>query len=75
MRKISDNDNRVEGYRFVENSKDLLVEFRLSEYNDNQFNNSLSPGKIMKYSFDSQRLTNIIPEKIQKDMQKLVEGK
>lgn len=75
MRKISDNDNQVEGYQFVENAKDLLVEFNLSQYKGSQFDNYQSPGKVMKYSFDSQKLSNIIPEKIQTDMQKLVEGK
>lgn len=75
MRKISDQGNQVEGYMFVENSKDLLVEFKLSQYKENQFGNNQSPGKIMKYSFDSQELSDIIPEKIQSDMQKLIEGK
>ena len=30
---------------------------------------------IMKYGYESQELTDIIPSQIQMDMQKLVEGK
>ncbi|KAA6302857.1 MAG: hypothetical protein EZS26_001027 [Candidatus Ordinivivax streblomastigis] len=75
LKKISDSDNSVEDYQFIENSKDLLVEFQLKQYKDSQFKNSRIPGKIMKYGYDSQELTDIIPQKIQEDMQKLVEGK
>jgi len=75
MRNVSDGDNQVMGYSFVENSKDLLVEFQLNQYKENQFSNHRSPGKIVKYSFDSQQQTNIIPESIQNGMQQLVEGK
>jgi hypothetical protein len=75
LKKISDGDNSVEDYQFIEDSKDLLVEFQLNQYKKTQFKNSRIPGKIMKYGYDSQELANIIPQKIQDDMQKLVEGK
>ena len=75
LKRISDGDNSVEQYKFVENSKDLLVEFQLSQYKGSQFNNFRLPSKIMKYGYESQELTDIIPSQIQMDMQKLVEGK
>jgi hypothetical protein len=75
LKKISDGDNSVEQYQFIENSKDLLVEFSLNQYKEKQFTGSRIPSKIMKYSYGTQELTDIVPQKIQKDMQKLVEGK
>jgi len=75
LKRISDGDNSVEQYKFVENSKDMLVEFQLSQYKESQFNNFRLPSKIMKYGYESEELTDIIPSQIQMDMQKLVEGK
>lgn len=74
-RKISDGDNQVTDYKFMEKSKDMLVEFELSQYKENQFQTAYLPKKVMKYNFDSQILSNIIPDEIQNEMQKLVEGK
>lgn len=75
INKISDGDNQVTSYSFIENSKNLLVEFQLSQYNENQFDYDRSPKKIMRYDFGTQQLKNIIPDSIQNSMQKLVEGK
>jgi hypothetical protein len=75
LRKISDSDNSVMHYQFIENTRDLLVEFSLNSYTEKQFTTSRTPTKIMKYSYDSQELTGVIPQKIQDDMQELVEGK
>ncbi|MCD7898696.1 MAG: hypothetical protein LUH22_02110 [Bacteroides sp.] len=75
MRKVSDGDNQIEKYQFVGNSKDLLIEFSLHQYKTTQFDNHQSPSKIMKYNFEEQKLVSIIPENIQNEMQKLVEGK
>ena len=75
LKKISDGENSVEFYQFIENTKDLLIEFSLYQYTDKQLISSLKPNKIMKYEYNSQKLTDIIPKKIQQDMQKLIEGK
>ena len=75
LKKISDDENSIYQYQFIGNTKDLLIEFNLSQYNEKQFNNSETPSKIMRYDYNSQSLTNIIPQKILTEMQKLVEGK
>jgi hypothetical protein len=75
LKKISDGDNSVEKYQFIENTKDLLVEFSLNQYKEKQFTGYRTPCKIMKYSYETQELVDIIPQKIQENMQKLVEGK
>ncbi len=75
IRVIGNEENQVTGYSFIENSKSLLVEFELSQYKENQFEYAGAPKKIMKYDYNVQKLTDIIPDDIQKEMQKLVEGK
>ena len=75
LKKISDGENSVYQYQFIGNTKDLLIEFNLNQYNEKQFNSRETPSKIMKYNYDSQSLTDIIPQKILTEMQKLVEGK
>lgn len=75
MRVVSDEENQLEKFQFIENSKDLLITFTLSQYNRRQFANNQSPGKIMKYNYEMQTLENIIPQDIEQQMQMLVEGK
>lgn len=75
LRKITGNENSIEKYEFIENSKDLLIEFKLGQYENSQFDNYQSPCKIIKYEFDSQKLLEVVPAEIENDMQKLVEGK
>jgi hypothetical protein len=75
LHKISDGENSVKYYQFIENTKDLLVEFWLNPYQDKQFDTKRKPSKIMKYEYASQKLTEVIPQNIQEDMQKLVEGR
>ena len=75
IKKISDGDNSIETFSFIDKSKDLLIEFKLGQYKNNQFDNYHSPRKIMRYKFDAQKLVEIVPVEIQNDLQKLVEGK
>ncbi len=75
MRKITGGENSVEAYQFIENSKDLLVEFSLNQYKEIKFNSYEKPVRIMKYEFESEKLSEVIPQEIQLQLQKLVEGK
>ena len=74
MRRISEGANSIISYKFIENSKDLFVEFSLSQYNDVKFN-SYKPLKIMKYEFETEKLSEVVPANIQQQMQNLVGGK
>ena len=75
IRKITDGANSIKGYQFIEDSKDLLVEFSLNQYKEVKFNSSDKPITIMKYEFETKKLSEIVPQEIQQQMQKLVEGK
>ena len=74
IHRIAEGKNSITDYQFVENSKDLLIEFSLSEYKDVKFK-SYKPRKIMKYEFETEKLSEVVPAKIQQQMQNLVEGK
>jgi hypothetical protein len=74
MRRISEGTNSVTNYQFIENSKDLLVEFSLSQYNDVKFK-SHKPRRIMRYEFETDKLSEVVPAEIQQQMQNLVEGR
>ncbi len=74
MHRIAEGTNSITDYQFIENSKDLLVEFSLSQYNDVKFK-SYKPRKIMKYGFETEELSEVVPVQIQQQMQNLVEGK
>jgi hypothetical protein len=75
LQKVSDGENSVNQYQFIENTKDLLIKIWLYPYQDKQFIAQQAPSKIMKYEYASQKLSDVIPQKIQEDMQKLIEGK
>ena len=74
MRKIAEGTNSITDYQFIENTKDLLVEFSLSQYKDVKFK-SYKPRKIMKYEFEAEKLSEVVPAAIQKQIQNLLEGK
>jgi len=74
IHRIAEGQNSITDYQFVENSKDLLIEFSLSEYKDVKFK-SYKPRKIMKYEFETEKLSEVVPAKIQQQMQNLIEGK
>ena len=74
MRRIVEGVNSITDYKFITNSKDLLIEFSLSQYNDIKFKSD-KPRKIMKYEFETEKLTEVVPANIQQHMQKLVEGR
>ena len=75
LRTFSDGENQAIDYQFIEPTKDLLVKYELSQYKKDQFGNKQVPNKIMKYNFETQELTPIIPSDIEQKMQGLVEGK
>lgn len=74
MHRIAEGENSITDYQFIENSKDLLIEFSLSQYKDVKFK-SYKPRKILRYEFESEKLSEVVPAQIQQQMQNLVDGK
>ena len=73
MHRISENTNSITSYQFIENSKDLLLELSISQYNDVKFK-SYKPQKIMRYDFEAETLSEVIPAEIQQQVQNILDG-
>ncbi|MEP0265478.1 hypothetical protein [Dokdonia sp.] len=74
MKKIGIDGMDVYNYKFINNSKNLIIEFGVDKNNDGQYQEYNEPTLIKKYDFESGKLTDIINEKINSDLQKTLEG-
>jgi hypothetical protein len=74
MRKIGIDGMDVYNYKFLNNSKNLIIEFGVDKNNDGQYQKYNEPSLVKKYDFESGQLTDIIDEKINSDLQKTLEG-
>lgn len=61
-------------YKFIENSKDLLIEFGIDYDKDGKYDASYEPSLIKKYDFANDRLIDIIDKSTSDQLQKLLEG-
>ena len=64
----------VYNYKFINNSKDLVIGFGVDKNNDGQYEEYNEPTLIKKYDFKSEALTDIIDPKISSDLQKTLDG-
>jgi hypothetical protein len=62
-------------YNFIEGSKDLLVMFGSDKDKNGQYNESKEPSFVMHYHCQTRQLTDIVPEEMQDNLQRLVEGR
>lgn len=74
LKKIESQKMDVFSYKFLNNSKDLIIRFGIDKNNDGKYENHNEPTIIKKYSFETERLTDIILEKTSSDLQKMLEG-
>ncbi len=72
--KIGIDGMDVYNYEFINNSKDLVIEFGIDKNNDGQYQEYNEPTIIKKYDFESGKLTDIIDKKTNSDLQKTLEG-
>jgi len=74
LKKIEINGMDVFDYKFIHNSKDLIIEFGVDKNDDGQYEEHNEPTLIKKYNFESGLLTDIIDKQINIDLQKTLEG-
>ncbi len=74
MQKVGIDGMDVYNYNFINNSKDLVIEFGIDKNDDGQYEEYNEPTLIKKYNFESGQLTDIIDKKISSDLQKMLEG-
>jgi len=74
MRIIRNDRMDVYSYSFLNNSKDLIVRFGIDKNGNGKYEEYNEPTIIKKYSYKSEKLNNIIEEKIDSELQKMLEG-
>jgi hypothetical protein len=74
MRKIGIEGMDVSTFKFINNSKDLIIEFGIDKNKDGSFESYNEPTIIKKYDFKNDKLIEIIDSKINSELQRTLEG-
>ncbi len=74
IQKIKIEGMDVYNYKFINNSKDLVIEFGVDKNKDGQYEEYNEPTLIKRFEFESGKLTDIIDGEIHSDLQKTLEG-
>lgn len=74
LKEISLDSADVFNIDFVENTKDLLIEFGIDYNKDGKYDEFKEPSIIKRYDYESGILKNIISEKLNRELQMKLEG-
>lgn len=74
LKKIGIAGMDVFNYKFLNNEKNLTILFGVDKNNDGQFEEYNEPTLIKKYDFKNGKLTDIVDEKINANLQKTLDG-
>jgi len=74
LRMISSEGMDIMQYDFLLNSKDLLIQFGVDYNRNGKHEEDVEPSLIKKYDFEDDKLVNIIPDELEDELQKLLEG-
>ncbi len=74
IKKIENEGMDVVSYKFLNNSKDLIVRFGIDKNNNGKYEGYNEPTILKKYDFQTKKITSVIEEKINSELQKMLEG-
>jgi hypothetical protein len=74
LRIISGERADVAQYEFISGSKDILVRLGVDYNEDGKFDSNAEPSLIKKYVYESDELVEVIPQSLNIELQKLLEG-
>lgn len=74
LKKIENEGKDIVSYKFINESKDLIISFGVDKNNDGKYDDLKEPTIIKKYNFKTEKMTNIISENINSQLQKMLEG-
>ncbi|AFU67746.1 hypothetical protein P700755_000742 [Psychroflexus torquis ATCC 700755] len=74
LKKIENEEMDIVSYKFLNESKDLIVSFGIDKNNDGKYEDLNEPTIIKKYNNVTGELTDIIGEKTNSELQKMLEG-
>jgi len=74
LREIQLDSADVSQINFVENSKDLIIQFGIDHNKDGKFDQYSEPSLIKKYDYKSEKLVDIVSQEINTELQRKLEG-
>jgi hypothetical protein len=74
LRKINNDSMNVERFKFLNNSKDMIISFGIDKNANGSFEDHNEPTIIKKYNYQSAKLVDIVDAKTDSDLQKMLEG-
>lgn len=74
IRKIGIEGMDVHNYKFINKSKNLIIEFGIDKNKNGVFESYNEPIILKKYNFEKEKLVGIVDEKINSELQKKLEG-
>ena len=74
MRKIGIEGMDVYNYKFINKSKNLIIEFGIDKNKNGAFESYNEPIILKKYNFEKEKLEEVIDKKISSELQKKLEG-
>ena len=74
LRKVTLPNTTVLSHTLVGNQKDLLVKFGSDRNKDDKYQSKLEPSFLMLYNFEKGTLTKVVDEKLEKEIQSLIEN-
>jgi hypothetical protein len=74
LKKIENSEMDIVSYKFLNQSKDLIISFGIDKNNDGKYEDVNEPTIIKKYNYKTGKLTEIIGEKTNSELQKMLEG-
>lgn len=74
LREISNENIDLFDYHFLNGSKNLILQYGIDKNKDGQFNEYNEPTIIKKYNYETGIIEDIIPQKIDSELQMVLEG-
>lgn len=74
LKKIENKEMDIVSYKFLNESKNLIVSFGIDKNKDGKYEDLNEPTIIKKYNYETEKLTDIIGEKTNSELQKMLEG-
>ncbi len=74
LREVQWENADVSEFNFVENSKDLIINFGIDHNRDGKFDSYIEPSLIKKYDYANDKLADIVSDQMSKELQMNLEG-
>ncbi len=74
LQELSISKMDVLSYQFVQDKKDLIIRFGVDRDEDGVYDSYMEPGTLRFYNYSSDTLSKIVPDEINKDLQKIIQG-